>query len=320
VARKLDLDAALLRVKELRRDPSAPGSEGALREILRSRFSHAAAKAAEVAGDAQLRELEPDLVAAFDRFLQDPSKRDPGCLAKTAIVDALQQLDSDEGDLYLRAARHVQLEPVYGGRQDTAPALRGAAARGLVRMNHPDAMVILAELLADAELPARIAAARALAAHGGASGLPLLRLKVLVGDAEIEVVSECLLALLRISGEDSTPFVARFLETELAEAALLALGESRAPEALPVLESFLARTADAALSRTALLALALLRSDAAIDRLIGFVEGEPGPIARDAIRAFEIYRNDERVVERVRQAVRRREGADLTATFEDVLG
>jgi hypothetical protein len=318
--RKLDLDAALLRVKELRKDPAAAGAEDALREILRGRFSHAAAKAAELAGDAGLRDLAPDLVAAFDRFLEDPVKRDPGCLAKTAIVDALQQLDSDEGELYLRAARHVQLEPVYGGRQDTAPGLRGAAARGLVRMNHPDAMVVLAELLADAELPARIAAARAVAYHGGAAGLPLLRLKALVGDPEVEVVSECLLALLRISAADSAPFVARFLETELAEAALLALGESRTPEALEVLRAFLARTADRELSRTALLAIALLRSDEAVDLLLGFLESEPGPSARDAIRAFEIYRSDERVVERVRQAVRRREGADLTTTFEEVLG
>ena len=121
-----------------------------------------------------------------------------------------------------------------GGR-DTAAELRGAAARGLVRMSHPQALSALAELLADPELPARIAAVRAVAYHGGDSGLPLLRLKVLSGDREPEVLSECFLAMLRISPEVSVEFVERFLDAEeaaIAESAALALGESRAAEGL----------------------------------------------------------------------------------------
>lgn len=320
MARRDDLDAALLRLKELREDPATDAALAELRGILGGRLSHAVSKAAEIAAEAQLRDLEPDLVTAFDRFMEDPVKRDPGCRAKTAIVDALQHLDAYEGDLYLRAARHVQLEPVYGGREDTAPELRGAAGRGLVRMNHPDALVVLAELLADPALPARIAAARAIAYHGGQAGLPLLRLKVLAGDRDVEVTSECLLALLRISSDDSIEFVARFLETELAEAALLAMGESRAPVALPALREFWERTADPDLSRTALLAAAMMRSEEAIDWLLGLVANEPGPIARDAIRAFEIYRDDERIVARIGEAARKREGVELMPTFDEVLG
>ena len=166
---------------------------------------------------------------------------------------------------------------------------------------------------------ARIAAARAISYHGGQPGLPLLRLKVLTGDDEIEVTSECLLGLLRISGEDSIEFVARQLDTELAEAALLALGESRAEAALPVLREFWERTADPDLSRTALLAVAMLRSEEAIDLLLSLVASEPGPTAREAIRAFELYRNDERVVERVRQAAKKREGVELMPTFDEFL-
>lgn len=320
MARKGDLDAALLRLKEVREDPTTDAAKGELREILGGRLSHAVAQAAEIAANAQLRELEPDLVAAFDRFMKEPIKRDPGCRAKTAIVDALQHLDSYEGDLYLRAAHHIQLEPVYGGREDTAPTLRGAAGRGLVRMNHADAMVILAEMLADPEPPARIAAARAIAYHGGHAGIPVLRLKALTGDQEILVISECLLGLLRISGEHSTPFVARFLDTELAEAALLAMGESRAAEVLPVLRSFWERTVDPDLARTTLLAIAMMRSDEAIELLLGLIANESGPMARDAIHAFEIYRGDGSMMQRVRDVALARKDVDLAEAVEEVTG
>jgi hypothetical protein len=281
------------------------------------------AVAAEIAGDARLEALVPDLAAAFERLMQNPVKSDPACRAKTAIAEALHQLDADAAEVFLTGVCHVQMEPVYGGRQDTAAALRGAAARGLVRMNHPHALLALADLLADPELPARIAAARAVAYHGGDAGLPLLRLKVLSGDREPEVLGECLLAMLRISPEASVEFVECFLDREegaLAEAAALALGESRAPEALAALQRWWRRCVDADRSRTALLAAAMHRSDAAIDWLLHLVRSEPGPMARDAIGAFEVYRNEEAMVQRVRRAAAERDDIDLTPTLEEVLG
>lgn len=320
MARRPDLEKTLERLKQIRDEPTADGVADALREIIVGPLSHAVAMAAEIAGDTQLHDLVPALAQAFERFMENPVKRDPGCRAKTAIIDALQHLDASEGDLYLRASRHVQLESVWGGREDTAPALRGAAGRGLVRMNHPDALLVLAELLADPEVPARIAAARAIVYHGGPAGLPLLRLKVLSGDREIDVVSDCLLGMLQISAADSIDFVARLLEGELAEAAMLALGESRAPEALPVLKSFWERTVDPDLSRTALLGVAMLRSDEAIAWLLSLVASEPGPIARDAIGVFEIYRSDERIAKRVRETVGQRRDIDLSGKVEEILG
>lgn len=186
-------------------------------------------------------------------------------------------------------------------------------------MNHPDALLVLAELLADPEVPARIAAARAIAYHGGEAGLPLLRLKVLTGDREIEVVSDCLLGMLQISA-GSIEFVTRFFDGELAEAALLALGESRLPEALLELQKFWERTVDPDLSRSALLAIAMMRSDASVEMLLSLIANEPGPIARDAVRAFEIFRNDDRMVERVRETARAREDLELASTVDEVLG
>jgi hypothetical protein len=331
--RKPDLDAVLSRLRELRggrlareRDPELLDELRAILGSRRADANHAAAPAAAFAADAHLDDLVPDLVSAFEHFLENPVKRDPGCRAKTAVVDALQQLDASEGDLYLLAARHVQLEPVYGGRQDTAAELRGAAGRGLVRMNHPDALLVHAELLVDPELPTRMAAARAVAWHGGRDALPLLRLKALAGDGEIEVVGACLLGMLQVSADDSVAFVSRFLDVgraargaARAEAALLALGESRVPEALAVLQGFYTARVDAGLARTALLAAAMMRSDAATEWLLALVANEPGPIAREAIAAFEIHRSDERLAERVRAAASR-EDLDLGSALEEALG
>ena len=93
-------------------------------------------------------------------------RTDPGCAAKTAIVEALRRLEQDERALYRRAAAHVQMEPVFGGRVDTAVDLRGAAAMALAESAGGDVLVDLAHLLADPEAPVRVSAARAVAVHG----------------------------------------------------------------------------------------------------------------------------------------------------------
>lgn len=317
------LEVALETLAEVARRPDSAGSREALRGALAGRLAVAAARAAEIVAELSCDDLIPDLATAFERLLQNPIRSDPGCLGKTAIVEALHQLDAREASVFLAGARHVQMEPVYGGRQDTAAALRGASARGLVRMNHPDALLVLAEHLADPELPARLSAARTVAYHGGEAGLPLLRLKSLAGDREPEVVGECLLAMLRIAPDGSTPFVGRFLDGDdrvLAESAALALGESRAPAALAALRSWWNRVHDPDLARTALVAIAMQRSDDAIEWLLELVGREPGPVARDAISAFEMYRGEEAMARRVRDVALSREDVDLVGHVQDILG
>ena len=161
-------------------------------------------------GDFEIESLTPDLAAAFERFLDQPVKSDPGCAAKAAIADALYRIGAIESDVYLKGVRHVQMEPVWGGRADTATQLRGTCALALVRVHHPDFLVELGDLLADREAPVRRMAAQALAYSESAGAVPLLRLKALVGDDDPQVVGECLLALLRIAPRDSVEFAARF--------------------------------------------------------------------------------------------------------------
>ena len=61
----------------------------------------------------------------------------------------------------------------------------------------------------------------------------------------------------------------------------------------------------------------MLRRDEAIAFLLDLVENEPGPIARDAIRAFDVFRSDERMIERLRKTLGARTDLDLLPFFEE---
>jgi hypothetical protein len=303
MTRKRALEETLQALRRVREEPASEASRAELRRVLASEGSHAVARAAPLVAELQLEPLVPELVAAFPRFLVDLPKSDPGCGAKTAIVEALRRLGQDEAELYRRAARHVQLEPVFGGRVDTAVDLRGAAALALAETGGRDVPGLLAELLADPEPPVRISAARAVAGHGSPAGAPLLRLRALVPDPEPRVVSECLLALLRLDAKGERAFVETFLDKrdDLAEAAALALGESRLPEAFAALREWLPAAARRGLSRTALLAVASLRRDEAVALLLGIVRDEPEALAREALQALGSL-GGEALGERAREA------------------
>ena len=322
MARGVSLEASLDRLAQIRKAAVEEPELSELRSFLASKHSHAVAAAAEIAGEQGLDELRPLLVGAFHRLMENPIKRDPGCRGKAAVAEALHQLDAPEAELYLAGIEHEQMEPVWGGRQDTASELRTACGRGLVRMRHVDALLHLADLLADSELSVRLGAAQSIAYHGTAHGLPILRLKVHSGDPEIEVIAECLLSILRISPESSRDFVAGFLRSadpSLAEAAALALGESRAEGAFDALRDWRCDAAGQGLGEVALMALAMLRSDPAIEYLLSLVASEPGPAAREAIAAFAIHRHDQSMRARV-EAAARREDVDLDEALEEAFG
>jgi HEAT repeat protein len=323
VARNAALEAALAQLAEARRDPTSAESLALLRKILAGKSSHAAAKAAAIAAEFELEALVPELCKAFERFLAQPVKGDPGCAAKAAIADALYRIGAVEPALYRRGIRHVQMEPVWGGKADTATALRGTCALAMVRVHDPDYLLEIAELLADREAPARKMAATALAYSENPAAAPLLRLKALVGDEDPQVLNECLLALLAIAPRASLEFVAAFLDREqpeVAEAAALALGGSRAHEALPILTAWWERTFDPTLRRTALLAIAMLKSDTAMQVLLTHVADGAPPHARDAMHALAIYRHDPRLRAQVEAALARRSDRSLRAVFDETFG
>lgn len=324
-SRKLEEWMAVL--SQIRADPTSEAGLSVLHQVLKGKYSVAVAQAAQLVGQFELESLIPDLVSAFDRFLLKPEDTDPGCRAKQSIAETLYCLEYSNETLFLKGIRHIQQEPVWGGRVDTAPRLRGTCALGLVRMNYPLVMVELGDLLADPEPEARIGAARAIAYTQNDQGVPLLRLRIKIGDTSA-VLSECLIALLQLAPEGSLPLVKELLhartalgseeDIDKAEAAALALSESRLPAAFPVLQDWWQGTRNPQLRKTGLLAISTLRQPDAIQFLLSQIaQGQPQD-AKDAIRAMGIYGQDPALWQQVCQVARERQDVDLTEVLEKV--
>lgn len=223
---------------EVLRSASANAAEP-LRKALKDRNNYVCSKAAAVAGDLLLRDLIPDLLAAFERFLKNGAKTDPQCWAKNAIVKALKDLNHEDPAVYLQGLEHVQMEPVWGGEADSATALRGASALALVACSMPrDAILVrLCDALGDPAVRVRADVARAVGQLPGQDSILMLRTKALAGD-KVEVIGQCFLSLLGMDPRGSIPFVARFLASpvdDLRFEAAAALGECPEREAVETL-------------------------------------------------------------------------------------
>jgi HEAT repeat protein len=293
-------------------DPVASRAETAavLKNALADRHFLVVSRAATLSGDRLLHELIPDLISAFARFVQDPVKRDPRCKAKNAIARALVMLECQDIAFYQNGIAYRQLEPVWGGRADTATDVRCSCAMGLAASGHPRAVAELTGLLNDPEVPVRCGAARAISCGNPFEAEAVLRLKVQIGDAEPQVLGECFGALLTIAPEYSLPFVAAYLRAQdeaLQEYAALALGESRHPEAFKLLrdawDELVTPEARGALIRAA----ALHRSDAAFEWLLAIIETGTTKLAEIAVDALAVYERNSKLIEQVNAAKARRE-------------
>jgi hypothetical protein len=100
----------------------------AIKPFLSDNHFRVVAKAATLAGERSLADLTPGLLSAYARFLADPIKRDPNCIAKSAIARALVSLGCEDVGFYLEGSRYRQLEPVWGGQQ-TRLSTYGVVAR-----------------------------------------------------------------------------------------------------------------------------------------------------------------------------------------------
>ena len=317
------LEDRLAQLSDLLAEPDAGIARRQLAQALDDRSNHLAAKAAKIAAALGFDQLTGELSAAFDRFMVEPARTDKGCVAKSAIVEALVDFEAREEDVYLRGVRHKQPEPAWGGPVDTAVPLRTASAQGLLISRHPDLALEMTELLIDPETPARVAAARVLAASGRAEAEPLLRLKAHLGDAEPEVTTEALAGLLAMEPRRSLPFAARFLESgdgAVVGAAALALGESRLEEAVPLLGRRYRRGADRRLEQTLLIAISMLRREPGLDVLLSLVKDGDQGHAVQALTALAIHRADNAVRERTKAALAGRKRGDLRSVFEREFG
>lgn len=292
-------------------DPHDPVAAATLRHSLSTSGSHVVARAAEIIGEYGLLDYQQQLVSAFGRFVRDGARVDPGCGAKISIAAALVSLEAPVADFFLAGTRLVQMEGSYGPPIDTAAQLRALCVSGLAMTGHDDTLLVVARLLTDTEPDTRIGAIRAVARCAQPGGLPLLWYKSLRGDPEMPVMLECFAVMLDLDPTRTLPHVAGFLahETpELAETAALAIGQARPRGALDVLDATLGRQPNATLRRTILTAMAMLRSDEAVDRLLAMLEQATFVERRDIMAALELFRHDDRVWRRVERTLARING------------
>ncbi|MBI5369211.1 MAG: HEAT repeat domain-containing protein, partial [Planctomycetes bacterium] len=300
------VEAQLAELVALGRTPDSHDLPARLTAALASPSHLVAAKAADLVGRLGRHAEARDVIAMFERFLAAPAAADKGCIAKTAAAKALFELGEFAAEaVFLKGARHVQPERSFGPPSDSAGELRGTCGLGLVRIGHREAVLVLADLLADPVPQTRAFAARGLAYSNRDDAALLLRFKLHVRDAEIDVLAECMNAMARIQPAEAVPLLARFLEEDdpdVRAAAALALSETRAAAALEALRRHLIAERVPETRSAVLVAAAGLRLPAGIDWLIELIAAPDVATAAAAVEALAVYRGDAPVAARVRAA------------------
>lgn len=309
-------------LREAVADPTAPDARKIIVRALASTSGLLIATAIPALGD--LPDLLERLGPAFERLCKDPNKRDPQCTGKTAIVKRLRDADAGDDELFVRGARYVQHEPVWGGKVDSAAELRGVCLMALAERGHPRAMVEAAQGLADPEVATRTATARAIAASGNVEvGEPLLRLRIAAGEPDPDVLGECLVALLQLASRSGLPFVAELLRSSdeaIVEAAALALGESRLADALVPLRERVELDVLSGRRSVLMLGIAMLRTEAAWAALLEWIEDGSRGEAQDALQALATFAHDSGLATRVRAAVGGRPDDALVGALAELFG
>jgi HEAT repeat protein len=286
------------RLAALRREGATAEARAVVAEGLKNKSHVIVEKAAGMAADFKFSDLCGEISETFARFMCDPGYDDRGCGAKTALARAAVDLKCAAESLFLTGIRHFE----SGGGYDPAAELRQLCALGLVQTRHPEVMNELVRLLVDPIVQARIGAVRALAQTGREEAALVLRLKVLMGDIEADVIAEAFLALMELSAERQVDFVSSYLSStdeQIHAGAALAIGAARRPKAFDVLREWFERNREQKQPQV-LLAMATCRIPAAIDYLMGLVKSERFGV--DAVAALALYKHDPALAARVKTA------------------
>jgi HEAT repeat protein len=299
-----------------------PREEAAM--LLQTALKHSnnflVAKAAEIVHRLGLQQLQPELVAAFDHFMVEAETRDPQCWAKNALCRALMDFEYQDSGIFLRGLRHIQMEPVWGGRSDTAGTLRAACAHALVgcrELRETELLAVLIELFRDKDKSVRVEAARAVDHVGSDAAVLLLRLRATLGNDEPELLAACFSGVLEVQGAAAVAWVEGFLsagDSASAEAAL-ALGQTRSAEAAAALKRALGMHRDSWFCGVLLTAMALTRRAEAFDFLLDLI-GEESRLAADAITAVVQSSPSEEIAERLEKLVRSTGNERFLRVFE----
>ncbi|MER3555360.1 MAG: hypothetical protein C4331_13720 [Meiothermus sp.] len=265
------------------------------------------ARVAELAAEWGLFELQKALVAAFERLKEGGSDLDPQCWGKLALIKALQSLGWPDADVYVSGCRTVQPEPVWGGKEDSAPALRAKSALALAEcpgVSLERATDVLVRLLTDPAWNVRAGAAQAIAGLGYAPSASLLKLCVLVGDSEPRVIGVCLDGLLHLLGKEAVPFVQEVLETPGAAGleAICALAASSVPEAVQAASKAWDKFPEARSRKAIIASFASSPTPEATEFLLSLLAGERGN-ALEALSALMPKLQEPSLRERAEKAI-----------------
>ncbi len=286
-----------------------------LSKLIADAPSYVVSRAAEYAAESGSRSLNEVAAARLLKLCTDSKSDDIGCNAALSLVKLLIALEAgyEAEDAALAAIKHHRYEPVYGGSIDVAVSVRGNAAILLAAMGSKEALRTATELLAETDArpprerlswPARADAAKALSMIGSDGAAAVLRFKLLIGDSEPTVLSECLSGILAIDRDLAFPLMNQMLTSDndsLAEAALLALGTWRDPRASEILISREKRFLGFPSSELYLASIAMTRQPKGIDYLLQLMESKDKRIKASALKALEPLRVLPQVAERLKR-------------------
>jgi HEAT repeat protein len=314
-------DEQMAALDALKGQPLDAGAQELIRKSFASRSNFLVAKAARLAEDNQLVDLMPEMIAAFERFFANAEKSDPQCWAKNALSRALSKLGCRDKDVFLRGLHHHQMEPVWGGRSDSAGTVRANCAHALMGCEGliaQDVLLLLLDLLADKDKEVRVEAVRALSQLDELA-VPVLRLRAMIPGEEPEVLSVCFSALLAIDRDASIRFVARSLEKgdDAAGEAAFALAETHHPSALEALMAArLQPSNDPWFAGVLMSAIALTRLPNAISFLLGLIESEDRG-AEEALEALMKSSPGPELRARIEQAVEETGSTRLKKAYDE---
>jgi HEAT repeat protein len=314
------------RLKEFQKKCANSGPDevqSAVKKALRDRNCLIVNKAAVLCEEHLIYELEADLIKAYQRFLKNPVKSDPNCIAKEAIARALVELDCPDVDFFIAGLNYHQFEPTWGGSEDTAIDIRLSCAMGLVNTSYSRALIEVLALLHDSNPHVRRGIVQAIALTEPLAAEAVLRFKALAGDPEPDVTAETLCALLKVAPDESRDFVAKFLRPPndeiLSQSVAHALGASKVAEAVDILRSCWNELSfKGELGNAFLFGAILHRSEKAFAWLIELVEKGDRASAQYIVTEFAIYHNDQRLRKSLHAALVKRNDDAVTTLYNKI--
>ena len=318
MAKSNAIEDALAALKALRGKPVTDETRRQLAKGLESRANIIAARAAELVQELRVIDLEPDLQRSFERF-HSGAAQDKAYIAQVAIAKAAVELGLRAEGIFLAGVQSVPAGLGFGDSSDAAAELCGLCITGLCQMGHREACNEAIDLLMHRKPHLRVAAARALGVSRRDEAALVLRLKLLSGDRDGDVLAECLHSLARIWPQKSVRYIAAFLNSSdrvVRENAALALAATRQREAFERLNEHWRLGGVRAESRPAvLLAIAMTRFPEALELLLSVVSSGKPDAAADALEAVAMYRHDESARAKIEAAVKQRDDPALHRAF-----